>query len=141
MPVVARRVKDESELIAAREDFFSQDFEGAMLRWGDAGYEAGARSHHLLKVKRWSDAEFRVVGVKEGKNTFAGMAIFDCLTDAGVPFSVTSPGNRAQKKKYFQRGDKWIGKLLTVRYSGWTTNKEGSTVPFHPVAVRFHTTI
>lgn len=132
------RVRSESELFAMAARFRKQKYEGGMLRWGLNGYEAGDRSDRLLKVKHFEDAEFEVVGFKEGKNTYAGAAIFECLTEDGNSFNVTAPGTIEEKRKFFRTGPAWVGKLLTVRYSGWTTNKEGKSVPFHPGALRFH---
>lgn len=110
-------------------------YEGAMLRWGRAGYEAGKRSDSLLKVKSWLDSEFKVVGYREGRGTHAGMAIFKCVTDKGHDFEVNAPGTHEEKRRYLASGEDCVGRLLTVRYQEMT--KTEAPVPFHPVAIGF----
>lgn len=133
--VETRRVKSEQELFAFRDECLAGGYEGAMLRWGDAGYEAGERSAHLLKLKSINDDEFEVVGFREGRGTNACMAIFRCVTAAGAEFEVTAPGTHEEKREHFLLGASRVGKQLTVKYAYFT--KTAKPVPFHPVAVGF----
>ena len=126
------KVGNEATLMAFQHDCVEMGYEGAMLRHGTLGYEAGKRSQSLLKVKTGLDAEFEIVSVREGKGTHKGMAIFSCKTSAGHLFDVTAPGTHEDKKEAWKRRDEYPGKLLTVRFQCMTsTNKP---VPFQPVA-------
>ena len=107
-------------------------YEGAMLRHGTLGYEPGSRSAGLLKVKTFVDAEFVIVGCKQGRGKFEGAAIFECVTAAGHKFDVTAPGDMPTKQAYWQNHQQYIGKRLTVKYAQMTETAE--PVPFHPVA-------
>lgn len=142
--------EDESHLHLARtqkvgslgeaEEFqaacLEHDYEGAMLRWGTEGYKPGKRSDGLLKMKTFVDDNFVIVGCKEGRGQFEGMAIFECVTEAGHKFDVTSPGTHEEKRAAWQNRDSYNGKRLTVKYQTYTSTEE--PVPFLPVAKGFH---
>ena len=129
------QVTGESDLMTWQESFIDQGYEGAMLRWGGAPYEAGKRSKSLLKVKTFLDGEFEVVGCKEGRGTHAGMAIFSCQTKAGHTFDVTAPGTHEDKRHYWLTWKFYVGCPLTVKYQEMTRTQEPK--PFHPHAVGF----
>lgn len=135
--VETRRVASEAEVYEAQAGYLADGYEGAMLRWGVVPYEAGKRSAHLLKFKVWEDDEFVVVAAREGRGTAAGQAIFECMTANGVGFEVTAPGTHEEKKRFYATRNFWIGKKLTVRYSGLTRPEDGVARPFHPVALQF----
>ena len=125
-------VHDEDELMAAFELFRAQGYEGAIVR-NAAGLYVNKRSYDLQKVKEFDDAEFRIVGVKEGRGKLAGHGIFECVTKAGAPFEAKMIGALAELRKYYENPALAVGKLLTVQYQG-LTNKSG--VPRFPVALR-----
>jgi ATP-dependent DNA ligase len=127
-------VRSAEELAVCKYRFLEEGYEGAMLRHGKVGYEAGKRSASLLKAKDFEDLEYEVLDYKEGKSTHKGMAIFICKTKSGNVFDVTAPGTHEMKRAFFQNGKSYIGKMLQVRYQGLTTEDR---VPRFPVAVRF----
>jgi ATP-dependent DNA ligase len=127
------RVMNEKELMKFQRDCIEEEgFEGAMLRWGEFGYEAGVRSQGLLKVKTFDDAEFPIVDVTDGTGTFKGVAVLVCRTPAGHEFTVTAPGTIEDKKRIFRHSEEVIGKKVTVKFAGYTKTEE--PVPFQPVA-------
>jgi DNA ligase 1 len=130
--VETREVNDEDELMLAFEDFLAQGYEGAVVRQADGLY-VNKRSKDLLKLKKFDDAEFEIVGVIEGKGKLAGHGIFQCKTEAGTVFEAKMKGPIAELQKYYQHPDKYVGKMLTVKYQG-ITNK--NKVPRFPVAWR-----
>ena len=129
------RVDDEAALMAAFEEFRAQGYEGAMVRNAEGAYESHPthRSSDLQKIKEFDDAEWMIVGIKEGKGKLAGHAIFTCRTKDGTTFDVKLAGDTAALKGYFENPDRAIGKLLTVQYQG-LTGKSG--VPRFPVGLR-----
>lgn len=129
------KVRSEADLMHTQKHFMEDGYEGAMLRYGHAPYEAGKRSQKLLKVKTWVDSEFEVVDAKEGRGRSAGSAIFTCVTAAGNFFDVTAPGTMEEKRAFWKDRQKYIGKKLTVRYQYMTKTDE--PVPFLPVAASF----
>jgi DNA ligase-1 len=141
-------VADEDDMMAAFDRFLDQGYEGLMIRNFAGGY-VNKRSYDLQKVKEFMDAEFKIVGVEEGRGKLAGKAIFICETEAkaypngkntftppaGVRFNVKMKGKLADLKKYIDDPSLAIGRLLNVQYQGFTNKK---FVPRFPVGVRFH---
>ena len=110
-------------------------FEGAILRSVSGKYRYAYRSNDLLKLKTFQDAEFTVVGIKEGKGA---LGIFSCYihgkegekpTDDNT-FEVTL-GSHAERSEQFLMPHKFIGRMLTVRYAFITEKGK----PFHPTGV------
>lgn len=117
------------------EECVAHGFEGAVLRHGLAGYAAGKRSASLLKLKSFVDGEYTIVGCKEGRGGYEGVAIFECVTLAGHKFDVTAPGSIPEKQAIWQNRQAYIGRQLTVKYQRFTETDE--PVPFQPVAKGF----
>jgi len=126
-------VNDEDDLMNAFQHFLKEGYEGAIVR-NMNGLYVNKRSYDLLKVKEFSDDEFIVTGVKEGKGSMEGKAIFICKTKEGSEFSAKMIGSMEELRKYVDSPFLAIGKMLTVKYQG-LTNK--NNVPRFPVAVRF----
>ena len=117
----------EGEAIEYFNDFRSQGYEGAILRWGAAGYEDGKRSKSLLKMKAWHDMEFEVFGVEVSKD---GHGILNCKTVEGAWFKCTAPGTHKQKAHVAEFPELYIGRIVTIEYAYLTADR----IPFHPVA-------
>jgi DNA ligase 1 len=130
-------VSDEDELMAAFDRFLAQGYEGLMVR-NMAGEYVNKRSYDLQKVKEFVDEEFIVVGVEEGRGKLAGHGIFVCKTDAGVEFRAKMKGELESLKQYYENPQSVVGKLLTVKFQGYTT-KNG--VPRFPVALRMRESV
>ena len=126
------KVVDEGELMAAFKAFRKDGYEGAIVRNADGLY-VNKRSFDLQKVKEFDDAEFKVVGVVEGRGALAGHGIFVCVTKDGTEFEAKMSGAQNELKKFHERPELAIGKWLTVQFQGYT-NKAG--VPRFPVALR-----
>ena len=132
VPVATDEVGGEAQLMELQRHYVEEGLEGAMLRYGSGEYEAGKRSYSLLKVKTFKDAEYKVVGVREGRDR---TAVFQCVTEAGHKFDVFAPGTLVEKRQYLQDGEKYIGKTLTVKYQDLTDTE--APVPRFPVAKSF----
>jgi len=125
------------EPIASREalqrafrEYRNEGYEGAMLRWGDFGYEHGKRSKSLAKLKEFHDAEFEVVNITRSAD---GWGILECTTENGLYFRVSAPGDMAFKRKVYNESPLYIGKHVTVEYANLTADG----IPFHPIAINF----
>ncbi len=136
VPVKTLQMLSEDQLMQFQRDCIEEGFEGAMLRYGNSGYESGKRSASLLKVKTFFDVDYRIVGASEGRGTHVGMAIFTCEVRQGdgVTFDVLAPGTHAQKREAWENRAAWIGKMLTVKMQELTTSE--NPVPRFPVALR-----
>lgn len=114
-------------------------YEGAMLRDPHSYYE-NKRSKGLLKFKEMQDAEFKIVGVQEGKGKLMGHAgSFVCEMENGKIFNAKLKGELKDLKEKFTNFDKkYSGKQLTVQFFNLTPLKKDGTggVPRFPVALR-----
>ena len=89
--------------------------EGLMLHHANAHYRAG-RTDHLLKYKRWNDAEARVVGYRPGKGKYDGMVGALLVVDArGRRFALGSGLRDADRAT-----PPAVGSTVTFRYDGVT---------------------
>lgn len=102
-------------------------YEGAILRWGGAGYEDGKRSKSLIKIKEWEDDEFKVIDILPSKDGWARLV---CVTKDNITFNVTAPGSIEEKYYVYEFRNDFIGKTVRVEYAFMTNDG----VPFHPVA-------
>lgn len=136
--VDATKVESEEEAFGLYENHLIDGYEGIMFRSMNGGYE-GKRSYNLLKYKgemhdnvtSYSDEEFEIVGVHEGRGKLRGhAAAFICKTEEGKEFKAKMEGSLDNLKMYFNDHSLWTGKKLTVKYQG-RTNKEN--VPRFPI--------
>jgi DNA ligase-1 len=147
-------------------DWFEQQVltkggEGVMIRDALAQYKcgrSGTKTPELQKVKRFQDAEFRVIGYnqfetnqneaqtnelgrtfrstsKAGKQLVDQLGSLVCVTAEGVDFNVGSGFTEQQRKDLWKENqeDTLIGRLAVVQYFG--LSKDG--VPLLPVFKAF----
>jgi DNA ligase-1 len=117
-------VNSAGEVMEGQAQAIENGYEGAMVRNLSSEYLFKNRSMSLLKVKDFEDAEFQIIGGKEGQGREVGMVIFKCKTDSGVEFDVRPRGTQEERSLMWQNLQSYIGKPLTVRYQGLTD--EGS---------------
>jgi len=141
------KVLSEESLERHFHDFLAKGYEGAMYRHADMVYEQ-KRSHSLLKLKVFEDAEFEVFGVEEGTGKLMGMAgaIWVREPDTGIEFKAKlkshedENGKRVESKEEFQSRcrdwfdnfEKYKGRMLTVKFQGRSVYNK----PRFPVALR-----
>ena len=116
-----------TEKVAALSDFrrlFSEfveaGYEGIMLRNGAGVYRANYRSNDLQKYKEFMEDEYRIIDFKEGEGRDAGAVIWVCETADGKEFTARPRGTMEQRREWFNDGDSYIGKNLTVVYQELT---------------------
>ena len=106
-------------------------FEGIMVR-KNIGYE-GKRSHNLLKVKKFHDAEYTILECMNGtmrwtengkqveKNGLSNIII----EHKGNRVSVGSGFSKEQREHYLNNHNELIGKTVTVQYFEESQNQNG----------------
>ncbi len=122
----------EEKMKELHAQYVAEGFEGIMLRNKEGLYK-NARSCDLQKKKFFEDAEFKIVGYKEGEGQEEGCVIWICETDEGKTFSCRPRGSREERQELFKNGRDYIGKMLTIIYQELTTDK----IPRFPVAKGF----
>jgi DNA ligase-1 len=112
-------VNNKEELDAKYAEYLTDGQEGQMIRTDDV-YQ-NKRSKFLLKRKEFVDAEFKILGITEGKGNRSGMfGRAQLITDAGVEFEANARGNEDFYIDLLKNAKKYIGEKATVRYQNMT---------------------
>jgi len=130
--VPTERCASETQMKLQHNRFVADGYEGIMLR-SSTGLYKHSRSADLLKYKEFFDAEYEVVGFKEGEGQEKGCVLWMCKTEKGQTFHCRPRGTREERAELFQKGAEYVGKKLTVRYQELTD--EG--LPRFPVGIAF----
>ena len=101
-------------------EFVEAGYEGIMLRNGAGVYRANYRSNDLQKYKEFMEDEYRIIDFKEGEGRDLGAVIWVCETADGKEFTARPRGTMEQRREWFNDGDSYIGKNLTVVYQELT---------------------
>ena len=101
-------------------EFVEAGYEGIMLRNAAGVYRANYRSNDLQKYKEFMEDEYRIIDFKEGEGRDAGAVIWVCETADGKEFTARPRGTMEQRREWFNDGDSYIGKNLTVVYQELT---------------------
>mgnify|MGYP003335312217 FL=1 len=124
-------VKNEDDIMKYHKKFVKDGFEGTMVRFPEFPYEIGKRSYSLLKLKDFTDDEYRIVDIIDGDGSDRGLAIFQLDNGKGQIFNCRPEGSQENRADLFENRKKLIGKYLTVRF--FELSKDG--VPIFPVGV------
>jgi len=120
-------VANEIELQQRLQAVIHQGGEGLMLHKKTARYASG-RSHDLLKLKPYSDAEATVIGYRPGKGKFLGkVGSLQVRTDKGKIFFVGTGLSDEER-----RHPPPLNSRITFRHQGFTKND----IPRFPVFLR-----
>lgn len=120
MIVPTNLVDNSNDLSLMESKCLEAGFEGLMVRNLGGLYQFKNRSYDLQKVKNFEDAEYRIIGGKEGQGREAGMVIFKCKTEAGIEFDVRPKGTMEERSAMWKDLANYIGKPLTVKFQGLT---------------------
>lgn len=130
---VEQTLIQSDEDLQARMDYATQHgWEGLMLR-KDAPYQ-GKRSSDIMKVKKFHDAEYVVIGTEnavnrvivEGREVEEEMMRNIVIEHQGNRVQVGSGFTQEQKRYYYEHPEEIIGKTVTVQYFEETTDQNGN---------------
>ncbi|RUM41845.1 MAG: DNA ligase [Desulfocapsa sp.] len=111
--VIQKSIKDHDTLMRQLKIMVEQGAEGIMLQRKDAPYQA-KRSHDLIKVKLWEDAEARVIAHYPGKGKYEHVMGSILVENAsGIQFRLGSGFNDQQRAS-----PPAIGTIVTYKYYG-----------------------
>lgn len=116
-------------IMAQHNKAISEGYEGLVVRDPEANYKYGARDNRMMKIKLFSDAEFKITGLSEGLRDED--LCFTMETKEGYPFKAKPLGTREDKQWYRDHINELIGKMGTVKYFGMTNTDH--PVPNLPV--------
>lgn len=110
-------VPSEKALMALLQRESDAGAEGLMLRLKNGLYEP-KRSHQLLKLKLWQDAEAQVIGHQPGQGQFEGvLGALLVENEQGKIFKIGTGFNLPQRQT-----PPPIGSIVTYRYRGKTSS-------------------
>ena len=118
--VETTEAKTVAEFKAEFGRFIEAGYEGIMLRNKGGMYRCNYRSHDLQKYKEFEEDEFRITGFTQGDGRDKGTVIWVCETKEGKEFTVRPRGTMESRRKLFETGQKYVGKMLTVIYQELT---------------------
>mgnify|MGYP002632491887 FL=1 len=124
-------VQKKSDIPKLHAKFVNQGHEGIMIREATSIYEIGKRSNYLLKFKEFQTEEYEIIGANCGHGRDADAVVWVCKTATGHTFTVRPEGTIKQREVYYANRNRYIGKLLTVRFQNLTA----LGVPRFPVGV------
>lgn len=128
---------NEEEVVAAYDELLDLGYEGAIVRNLDGKYE-GKRSMNVLKMKLFEDAEFKVIGMEEGRGKLQGHAAkFICeINDkhGKRTFKAKAKGKQKFLQDCFTNPKLWKNRTLTVTFMGYTRK---NILPRHGVGKAF----
>jgi len=136
-------VHSHDEILNVFERYLNQGYEGAMIRHRRdsarnktqirlSTYRSG-RYNNLLKVKSFTEDEFKIIKVEEGRGKHKGKVVFTLETREGKPFSCVPAASHEQREFWFKRPQSCIGRLYTVKFFELT--KEN--IPRFPIGKGF----
>lgn len=124
--------ESEEKMKEMHAQYVAEGYEGIMLRNKTGPYK-NARSADLQKYKEFFDDEYEVVDYKEGEGQEEGCVLWVCKTPEGKIFNCRPRGTREDRADLYRNGNKYVGKMLTVRFQELTDDK----VPRFPVGITF----
>ena len=137
-------IKDEEHMLKMSKDADDAGHEGIMLR-KDTTYE-GKRSKNLLKVKKFHDAEYKVIDmevgnmrvVENGKEIEEEMLSNIIVEHKGNRVGVGSGFSISQRRDYYKNREKILDKIVTVTYFEESQNQQGNWSLRFPVIKTVH---
>lgn len=109
-------IETEKEMKNCFSQFIKSGYEGLIARVSSSAYKPNKRPSCLKKYKEMMDSEFEIIGYNEAEGEDKGTVIWICKTESGQKFSVRPRGTRELRREWFENGEDYIGKNLTVIY-------------------------
>jgi DNA ligase-1 len=117
--VETKRCEAQEALDDLMGQYIEEGYEGQMVRYADSVYEH-KRTDKLLKRKEFVDAEYEIIGYREGKGNRQGCIVLRCKTEDGKEFDSSVKGSVEYVSKLYAVGDSLIGLMATIKYQRLT---------------------
>lgn len=127
---------DESGLEELQQNRMKYNYEGIMIRNGDAHYEY-KRSNNIRKIKEMQDTEVKLLGMEAGTGKFANTLGAMIADYNGYELKIGSGFSDEQRKHYWQHRDEYVGKYVKVKYFEKTVNQQGGESLRFPIFLCF----
>lgn len=136
--VPQEKVSGYDNIMDLHNKYVEEGWEGVVIRNPDKVYGFGKRTNDMIKVKRYKDSEFLVVGYELGLRGVEDM-VFICETPNGKTFKAKPTGDKLTKEEYINNFDsKYKNHIATVKYFYYSNgNDEVNGVPLQPCLKAF----
>ena len=128
--VPQEKVSGFDNMMKLHDKYISEGWEGLVVRLVTAKYGPGKRTNDMIKIKKYYEKEYRVVGLSEGLRPEDMCFIME--TENGQKFNAKPVGDRQTKEEYRNNLDNIVGKMATLKYFEMS-GKEGSEIPQQPI--------
>jgi len=119
-------VHNEKEINERTDHYISKGYEGSVVRNGNFTYDIrGNRICDVLKVKRWHEEEFKIIGADQSKYGEV-IWILEYVDNKGKKDkfkAVFADISREERQQYYKDRKKYLNKLATVKYQEKINNK------------------
>lgn len=122
-------ISGQSAIMDKHNEFVAQGYEGLVMRDPEGKYKCGGRDKRMVKVKVFTDSEFKIKGLVEGLRDEDMCFLME--TKEGYEFKAKPIGTREEKQYYREHINELIGQMATVKYFGMTNTEH--PVPNLPV--------
>ena len=131
--VPQEKVSGYENIMKLHNQYVEEGWEGVVIRNPDKVYGFGKRTNDMIKIKRYKDSEFLVIGYELGLRGIEDM-VFICETPTGNSFKAKPMGSKEVKDEYVENFDsKYKGHMATVKYFYYSNgNDEINGVPLQP---------
>lgn len=110
------RISGWDNIKRLHDEYVSEGWEGVVIRLADSLYKPNSRTNSWIKVKRYKDSDFKVIGYELGLRGTEDM-VFRCITEDGIEFLAKPWGDRNLKEWYVENFDSEIlGQYAVVKY-------------------------
>ena len=115
--IVNRKIipNDYSEIKKTHDDFVSEGYEGAMIKFIDAPYNFG-RGFEVMKLKAFHDVDLVIAGLLEGTGKHEGKLGSFQVVYNGVDVQVGSGLTDELREEIWRNKSSFLGRMIEVRY-------------------------
>jgi DNA ligase-1 len=112
-------VNSKEEVYDYLNKFTKDGYEGVVIRNLNFLYSQN-RISDVQKLKKFQDAEYKIIDAVNGKGRAKDSIIFILETEDGKQFRAVYKGSIEQREKLYKEKDKIIGKMATVNFQELT---------------------
>jgi len=110
------KVSGWKNIEALHDKYVSEGWEGVVIRLADSLYKPNSRTNSWIKVKKYQDSEFKIIGYELGLRGNEDMT-FRCITEDGIEFLAKPWGDRELKDWYVENfEEECLGQYAVVKY-------------------------
>lgn len=105
-----------NSMMDLHNEYVSEGWEGLVIRDPDKVYRPNGRTNDMIKIKKYSDMEVKVIGYELGLRGSEDMT-FRCVLPNGIEFLAKPFGDKNIKEDYVANFDKeYKNKSATIKY-------------------------